>query len=99
MNYLPQSSAYLAQTGTVNSDGSIQPGTGTLDTSTQYFRPSTQGVEGGNIHTGSSTRPTRIENIASSLDFQITVLRLHRSRNTVVNRRWAHPSDEPSGAG
>ena len=76
VNYSPQSSAYLAMTGTTNPDGSVQPGTGTLDTSASNLRANIVGGNGGNIDSGNlANRPTRIENLSSSLDFQINELR------------------------
>ena len=77
VNYLPQSQLYNALTGTVNPDGSVKSGTGTQWNigSDSIYRGYISGTGGNVFASPGSANPSRIENLATSLDFQINELR------------------------
>ena len=75
INYLPQSQVYDALTGTTNNDGTVSAGTGTLNTVYEGIKKGSLSGSGGNLYGGTSSQLTRVENLSSSLDFQINELR------------------------
>lgn len=76
VNYLPQSQLYASSTGTVNDDGSVKAGSGSMTTFESAIYRGTVSGDGGNVYSNSgSSGSARIENLATSLDFQINELR------------------------
>jgi hypothetical protein len=74
VNYLPQTQTYISTSGVV--DGVAKPGQGTIYDADRYIKTGTQSGSGGTLYNDSSPQELlRIENLSSSLDFQINELR------------------------